>query len=120
MQRQHDWLSEHSANLTRGSDPISDFAGVSADWSGARSEIEAIERHLKRTGQPVSAPPGWAKGSENTGDPATEAASQAFMNYMNSLVEQMRTSSDKRKQALGIGEVVLSEFDNLYLYRHPY
>lgn len=103
LQRQHDWLAAHTANPARSYNVDSaGFAAAIADWNGATTEIEAIEQHLKRIGQPVAPPPGWSPNAEPVRDEAAEAAQRAWQAYMTSLVDGLRTSSDAREQALGI------------------
>ncbi len=103
LQRQYAWLSAHNANPARSYNVDgASFAAAISDWKGATTEIEAIERRLKRTGQPLEPPPGWTPNTEPKRDEDTELAEQAWMAYTKSLVDGLRNSADAREQALAI------------------
>ncbi|MBL0164738.1 MAG: hypothetical protein IPP82_14100 [Xanthomonadales bacterium] len=103
MQRQYDWLVAHNANPARSYNADSaEFAAAISDWKGVTTEIEAIERHLQRIGQPLAPPPGWNPKTVPERDAATDSTQQAWMAYTRSLVDGLRASSDARQQALAI------------------
>jgi hypothetical protein len=101
MQRSHDWLQVHDANPTTNLDGLSAPEAALADWHEVKSEIEAIERRLRRLGLPLEPPPTWTLSSESNqqSDPAM-LSFQAYSNYLQSLVEAMQADSDVRLQAI--------------------
>ncbi|HEY0232843.1 MAG TPA: hypothetical protein VGC55_16475 [Dokdonella sp.] len=105
LQRQYDWYEAHAANPMRNFEVMSERPqDVAADWQGANTEIDAIERRLKRTGQPLQAPAGWLKEAPaDESDVDAGAAMTAYRNYLKSLVDAMRASGDVHQQALAAG-----------------
>lgn len=103
LRTQYDWLSEHKANpysfSGSGDDSSRQFL---EDLRGSKTEIESIERKLKRLGKPSQAPPGWTKAQEiePQDDPADEASEQAYDEYMEAIITNLSQSSDPHAQIL--------------------
>ena len=101
-QRQLDWLKAHDAHPLRNfkvmQEPPADMV---ADWVGAPNEIAAIERRLRRLGEPLNPPDGWS-GKDDEGDASDEEtrAMDAHMAFVNGLLADMRSSSDLHERAL--------------------
>lgn len=112
--RQFDWLQAHAATPAGAfGDSAKDLAAdLLADWQGAPNEIVAAERRLDRTGQPRTAPAGWAKAAAKSHKDDTEQLA-AWQAYVRALIEDMRNSSDVRAQALALtsGEQIVKTFD---------
>ena len=111
LQKQYDWLDAHDANPLRNFDGDESADTALADWQHAKTEIEVIERKLRRLGQPVQAPQGWSKQivADGAVDAGMEESQAAFQLYTTSLVDQLRVSSDARERAVAIASGSFTE-----------
>lgn len=99
MQKSHDWLQANSAIPAMYFDDSSLPEEALGDWHGAKTEIEAIENRLRRTGKSLEPPPTWTRDSDIP-EPHFSEAQVLVSQYVVSLLEMMRTDSDVRLQAL--------------------
>jgi len=103
LQRQYQWLAAQDANPARSfNTDAADLVLAISDWKGAASEIDAIERKLERTGEPLEPPPGWDPNAGSEQDELVEASRKAWMTYMQTLIDELGASTDPRRQALAI------------------
>ncbi|WP_395683880.1 hypothetical protein [Dokdonella sp.] len=104
LQRQLDWLKANAASPMQNGAAFTDApADRAADWNGAPSEIAATERRLKRLGKPLAPPAGWMPANdESVEDPDQKAARQTWQDYVESVINDLRGSSDARERATGL------------------
>lgn len=112
VRRQADWLAAHDAHPLRSFGAESSPDRVISDWANAKTEIDAIEHKLRRTGQPLRAPPTWSKPIDlDDDDAAREATQKALRDYLESLVASMRASGNERAQAVvATAQGIIAEF----------
>jgi len=108
-QRQYDWLQAHDANPLRHFDSSGDsLERLLSDWQGARTEIVAIERHLKHLGLPSTPPATWVKEADQTDVSAPDEDSsvaqgvQLYADYMKALFADMRNSAQAEQRILAV------------------
>lgn len=104
LQRQFDWLKANAASPMQNGAAFADApSDRAADWKGAPSEIAATERRLKRLGKPLTPPAGWMPANddgEEIGD--AKATRESWQDYVRTLVDDLRGSSDARERAVGL------------------
>jgi len=100
LKRNQQWLIENAAVPMRNMQLFGELDTVVADWNGAADEIAATQNRLKRLGKPLTPPTGWAARAD-TEKAEENAAENTWTNYLDSVLDDLRTSADVRERALG-------------------
>lgn len=113
-QRQYDWLAAHDAHPLRNYKLMRDPpAPIIADWAGAPSEIAAIERRLRRLGEPLSPPDSWsAKAEETRASVEMRQAADAQAAFMREVLADMRASSVLHEQVLALSMPAMFAYES--------